>query len=251
MRAIFLLFHQREKMSTYQATKTNQWDIARENARFMSGVYLWMTIGITLTAITSFYVSHTPALASLFIKNKFLFYGCLIAELLLVISLVSLVKKISSLMATAIFVFYSILNGLTLSLIFLLYTQSSIASAFILTAFSFAGLSLFGYTTKKDLGPIGSFCTMGVFGLIGFSLMSFFFPSLLGGASAMIYSIAGVVIFAGLTAYDTQKIKNSNIIGNEGSEEDKKETILGALTLYIDFINLFLFLLRLMGNRRR
>ena len=106
------------------------------------------------------------------------------------------------------------------------------------------------FVTKKDLGPVGTFCHMGLWGLVGFSLLSIFFPSMLGGQMGMIYSLVGVVVFAGLTAYDTQKIKQSNIIGNEGTAEDHKETIIGALTLYLDFINLFLMILRLMGNRR-
>jgi hypothetical protein len=121
----------------------------------------------------------------------------------------------------------------------------------MVTAFSFAGLSAFGYVTKKDLGPIGTFCHMGLWGLIGFSLLSFIFPSIMGSTAQTVYSLCGIVIFAGLTAYDTQKIKAMNVLGNEGTSEDHKETIYGALKLYLDFINLFLMILRLMGNRRK
>ena len=153
--------------------------------------------------------------------------------------------------ATLVYLLYAGMTGLTLSVIFLVYTQESIQSAFFLTSFGFAGLSLFGYVTKRDLGPIGTFCHMGVWGLIGFGILSMFFPGMMGSTMGMVYNLCGVLIFAGLTAYDTQKIKNSNILGNEGTEEDHKETIYGALTLYLDFINLFLHLLRLMGSRRR
>mgnify|MGYP000408299881 CR=1 FL=1 len=160
------------------------------------------------------------------------------------------IKRMSAATATLVYLIYAALTGLTFSVIFLVYTQESIASVFGLTAFAFAGLSGFGYFTKRDLGPIGSFCMMGLFGMIGFALLSIFMPSLMGGVSGQVYSAIGVLVFAGLTAYDTQKIKSLNILGNEGTAEDHKETIFGALTLYLDFINLFMMLLRLTGKRR-
>jgi FtsH-binding integral membrane protein len=134
--------------------------------------------------------------------------------------------------------------------IFFVYTSSSIAQVFGLTAFSFAGLSGFGYVTKRDLGPIGSFCVMGLFGMVGFSLLSMFFPSLMTGGASFVFSIAGIVVFAGLTAYDTQRIKAMNVTGNADAGEERKAAIHGALALYLDFINLFLSLLRLTGRRR-
>jgi len=225
--------------------------IAEENARFMSGVYKWMTIGILLTAGISYYVSGTPDIIDVVIYNKFVFWGLLIAQLGSVIFLSAMIHKISALWATLIYLLYSSLTGLTFSVIFLVYTQDSIASAFMVTAFSFGGLSFFGYVTKRDLGPIGTFCHMGLWGLIGFGLLSLFFPGMMTSTTSMVYSLCGVVVFAGLTAYDTQKIKQTNVIGNEGTSEDHKETIIGALTLYLDFINLFLMILRLMGGRRR
>lgn len=225
--------------------------ISEENARFMSGVYKWMCFGILLTAFVSFYVSESKELISLIVGNKFVFYGLLIAQLGAVFFLSAKIKSLSSLMATGIYLLYAGLTGLTLSIIFIIYTSESIQSSFILTSFSFAGLSAFGYITKRDLGPIGTFCHMALWGMIGFAIISMFFPGLMTSGASKIYGICGVVVFSGLTAYDTQKIKNTNIIGNEGSEEDKKETIFGALTLYLDFINLFLSILRLMGNRRK
>jgi FtsH-binding integral membrane protein len=226
-------------------------EIQQENARFMSGVYKWMTIGILLTSLISYYVSRSPELINIIIMNKIVFYGLIIAQLGAVFYLSIRIKKMSAVMATIIYLAYAALTGLTLSVIFLIYTQDSIEQVFMITSFAFAGLSAFGYFTKRDLGPIGTFCTMGLFGLVGFSIISLFFPSLMTGQVSYIYSIAGVIIFSGLTAYDTQKIKASNIIGNEGTAEDHKETIFGALTLYLDFINLFLMLLRLMGGRRK
>ncbi len=234
----------------YDINRSTQ-SISEENARFMAGVYKWMTIGILLTAIVAYYVGHTPSLYMTILQNKILFYGLMIAQVGAVIYLSARINKMSGTQATVIFLLYSLLSGLSLSVIFIVYTQSSIESAFLTTAFAFGGLSAFGYFTKRDLGPIGTFCTMGVWGLIGFALLSMFFPSLRGGQMEMIYNLAGLLIFCGLTAYDTQKIKSTNIIGNEGTEEDHKETIMGALTLYLDFINLFLFILRLMGGGRK
>ncbi len=225
--------------------------IAQENARFISGVYKWMTLGILCTALMAFVTVSSPELLSLILMNKFVFIGLIIAEFGLVIYLNAAIKKMSSFRATAVYLLYAALTGLTLSVVLLVYTRESVVNAFLVTACSFAGLSLFGYVTKKDLGPIGTFCGMALWGLIGFALLSFFIPSMMEGQFSVFYSAAGVLIFAGLTAYDTQKIKQLNIIGNEGTEEDHKETIHGALVLYLDFINLFLMILRLTGSRRK
>jgi len=226
-------------------------NIEAENARFMSGVYRWMTFGILVTAFLSFFIGTSTELVYAILDNKILFYGLFIAEIALVIFISARIEKLSAMTATSLYLTYSALNGVTLSIIFLAYTQDSIFSVFLTTAVAFGGLSAFGYVTKKDLGPIGTFCTMGLWGLIGFGILSFFFPSLMGARTSWVYNVVGLMIFCGLTAYDTQKIKNTNIIGNEGTEEDQKETIIGALRLYLDFINLFLFMLRLMGGRRR
>ncbi len=225
--------------------------VAEENARVMSRVYQWMTIGIVLTGLIAYWIGNNPQLVYQLVANKLVFYGLIIVQLGAVFYLSASIQKISAFAATLIYLLYACLTGVTLSVIFVIYTAESIQGAFFTTAFSFAGLSFFGFVTKKDLGPIGTFCHMGLWGLIGFALLSWIFPSLMGSQTSMIYSLFGIAIFAGLTAYDTQKIKQMNIIGNEGTEEDHKETIYGALTLYLDFINLFLMILRLMGNRRR
>ena len=224
--------------------------IVEETARFMAGVYKWMTFGILLTGATSYYVSQSKDLTALIFNNKLIYWGLIIVQLGAVFFLSAMIQKISALTATLVYLGYAFLTGLTLSVIFLIYTEESIQHVFFLTSFSFAGLSFYGYVTKRDLGPLGTFCHMGLWGFIGYQILSIFFPSLMAGPMNMVLSIVGVGIFAGLTAYDTQKIKETNIIGNEGTEEDHKETIYGALILYLDFINLFLQLLRLFGRRR-
>ena len=149
--------------------------------------------------------------------------------------------------ATGVFLLYAGLTGITFSTLFVVYTAASITATFMVTAGTFGAMSIYGYTTKKDLTSWGSFLFMGLIGIIIASVVNIFMESQM---MHMIITYAGVLIFVGLTAYDTQKIKEMNIIGNEGTDEDTKEAIRGALTLYLDFINLFLMLLRLMGDRR-
>lgn len=224
--------------------------VAEETARFMAKVYRWMTVGISLTAFIAYSIGNNPELAIGLVRNRLLFWGLIIAQLGSVFYLSAAIGRISAFTATGIYLLYAALTGVTLSVIFMVYTRGSIAQVFVLTAFSFAGLSAFGSITKRDLGPVGSFCTMGLFGLVGFGLVSLFFPSLMTTTASQVYGIVGVIVFAGLTAYDTQKIKQMNVLGNEGTAEDQKEAIHGALILYLDFINLFLSLLRLTGRRR-
>ncbi len=225
--------------------------LSQTNARFMSGVYRWMTGGILLTALVSSYLGQNPEFIMTMIQNRALFYGLMIAQIGAVLFLSVAINRVSAFTATAIFLLYSALTGVTLSTIFLVYTHDSIASVFFTTAIAFGGLSFFGYVTKRDLGPIGAFCGMALFGLIGWGILSMFFPAMMGSTSRMAYSIIGVVVFSGLTAYDTQKIKSMGMMGAEGSEESRKAAVFGALTLYLDFINLFLSLMSLMGDRRR
>jgi len=224
--------------------------IAADNARFMSRVYGWMTGGLCLTGAVAWNVAGNPQLVQAILGNRLLFWGLIIAQLGAVFLLSGLINRISGLTATLIYFLYAGLTGLTLSGIFLVFTGSSISQVFAVTAFGFAGLSGFGYLTKRDLGPVGSFCMMGLFGLIGFGLLSMFFPSLMGEGASFVYSIVGIIVFAGLTAYDTQKIKGMTAPRSEGTDAARKTAIFGALRLYLDFINLFLSLLRLMGRRR-
>lgn len=218
-------------------------------AGFMTRVYQWMSIGVLITAGVASFISSNEGWAMTIATNKILFWALIIAQFGVVISLSALINRMSAVTATGLFLAYSALTGVTFSTLFLVYSLPSIQSAFFTTSIGFAGLSGFGYITKRDLGPVGSFCMMGLFGLVGYSLLAIFFPAMMGGTAGLVFSLIGLLIFAGLTAYDTQKIK---LMGQHAinAEERGKITILGALTLYMDFINLFLIILRMTGNRR-
>jgi len=224
--------------------------VARENSAFMTRVYQWMSIGVLLTGLVASVIGTNEELVRTIMMNRMLFWVVIIAQFGLVMSISGLINRMSAMTATMLFLLYSALTGVTFSVIFAIYTTASIQSAFFTTAIGFGGLTAFGYMTKKDLGPVGSFCMMGLFGMIGFSILSIFFPSMMGGAAGLVYSLIGLLVFAGLTAYDTQKIKM--IARQSVSQEDRgRATVLGALTLYLDFINLFMLILRLSGDRRR
>jgi uncharacterized protein len=229
-----------------QPSFLTQEQIAREQASFITKVYMWMTLALGITGVIAWTVAGSPTLINIFLANKIVFYGLIIGELALVAYLSLAVQRMSANMATFTFLMYAVLNGLTLSLIFLVYTLGSIASTFFVTAATFGVMSAYGYFTKSDLTKMGNILFMALIGIIIASIVNIFMKN------SMLYWIityAGVLIFVGLTAYDTQKIKEMNIIGNEGTEEDQKEAIMGALTLYLDFINLFLYLLRILGRR--
>ncbi|MFN8357891.1 MAG: Bax inhibitor-1/YccA family protein [Spirosomataceae bacterium] len=221
--------------------------IQAEQASFMSKVYGWMAAALVLTGFTAFFVASTPSLIVTILENRLFFYALLFGEIAVVWWLTSRLQSMTAGNATMWFFFYAFINGLTLSVIFIAYTFESIASTFFITAGTFGVMSAYGYFTKKDLSSWGSILFMGLIGVIIAGVVNIFWQNNLFG---MVISSIGVLIFVGLTAYDTQKIKALNIIGNEGTDEDRKEAILGALTLYLDFINLFLFLLRLLGGRR-
>ncbi|GMT42293.1 MAG: membrane protein [bacterium] len=218
-----------------------------EQKRFLIRVYNWMGSGLALTGFIAWFVGQSPTLVYAIAGNPIIFFGLIIAELGAVFYLASRVMTMSAQRAKTVFLGYAALNGLTFSVIFLTYTTSSITSTFLVTAGMFGAMSLYGATTKKDLTSWGSFLFMGLIGILIASLVNIFLQS------TMIYWITtfiGVIIFTGLTAYDTQSILRMNILGNEGTEEDTKEAISGALRLYLDFINLFIMMLRIMGTRR-
>ncbi len=216
---------------------------------FVRSVYNWMAIGLALTGIVAFYIVNSPSLMQLIIGNRLIFFGLIIGELALVFSISARVHKMQASTATALFVLYAALNGATLSVIFLAYTKSSIASTFFICAGTFVACSIYGWTTKRDLTSFGGFLFMGLIGIIIASLVNLFLRS---SAMYMIISYIGVFVFVGLTAYDTQKIKNMALTQPAGLEAGavRKGAILGALSLYLDFINLFLMLLRIFGARR-
>jgi FtsH-binding integral membrane protein len=245
--------NQQPGISSNAEDRAQMYALSFSNAKFMSKVYLWMTIGLLLTGVIAYTLGMSPALPD-FIRSdpqrfKFIFISLLIIQFVAVVVLSALIHKMNSILATLIYLIYAALVGVMFSVIFLAYTNESIASTFFITAFSFAGLCFFGYVTKRDLGPLGSFCMIGLFGLIGVMILGLFIPALMGTSVQLATAVIGVVIFAGLTAYDTQAIKNLNI-ANSSEDEVKKEAIYGALKLYLDFINLFLSLLRLFGRRR-
>lgn len=224
---------------------------------FMANVYGWMSIGLLLTAFVAWYAvpsdmmsmeSVTSSLAYRIGTNSTFMWGLVIAQLGVVFGLSLFVNRISAGMATGLFMLYSVLTGLTLSVLVFVYTTESIASTLFITAGMFGAMTVYGYVTKRDLTGIGNFLIMGLFGIILASIVNIFLKS---SALTMAISYIGVVVFVGLTAYDTQKLK---AMGEQLSEDDpqsyRKYSILGALTLYLDFINLFLMLLRILGDRR-
>lgn len=221
--------------------------IAAEQQRFMVRVYNWMGGGLALTGAMAWFTSTNETVLNLLVTQPILFIVLLLVELGLVFYLAARVMRMSASQASGVFFLYASLNGVTLAPLFLLYTSTSLASTFAVTAGMFGAMSFYGYTTKKDLTSWGSFLFMGLIGIIIASVVNWFLKS---SAMYWVVTYAGILIFVGLTAYDTQKIKEMNILGNEGTDEDTKEAIRGALSLYLDFINLFLMLLRVMGDRR-
>ncbi|SLM33253.1 conserved hypothetical protein; putative inner membrane protein [Desulfamplus magnetovallimortis] len=216
---------------------------------FIRSVYNWMFVGLALTAFTAFYVASSETLLQVIFGNKIIFYGMIFGELGMVFYLSARVHKMSAFSATALFVTYSILNGATLSSIFMIYNISSIASTFLVCALTFAACSVYGMVTKKDLTSLGGFMMMGLIGIIIASLLNVFIKST---AMNMIISYVGVLVFVGLTAYDTQKLKEMAITQpvDASGAMVRKGAIMGALTLYLDFINLFLMLLHIFGGSR-
>jgi FtsH-binding integral membrane protein len=223
-------------------------DSAAEMQRaFVTKVFSWMAAGLMLTGIVSLFVLQSETLLELLLTSRFAFIGVIIAQLGLVIWLSARVQHMSAGTATMVYLGYSALTGLTFALIFLAYTASSIASTFFVTAGTFAAMSLYGYVTRRDLTGLGSFMMMGLIGMIIASVVNIWLEN---STVYWITTYIGVLIFVGLTAYDTQKIKNMSLAVADGGELEQKGAIIGALSLYLDFINLFLLLLRIMGNRR-
>ncbi|MFZ0131265.1 MAG: Bax inhibitor-1/YccA family protein [Desulfobacterales bacterium] len=216
---------------------------------FLRSVYNWMAIGLALTGFVAFYVASSQTMQRIIFGNPIVFYGLIIGQLVMVFYLSARVQKMQASTATSLFVAYAALNGLTLSAIFLAYTSSSIASTFFVCAGTFVAASVYGYTTKKDLTSFGSFLFMGLIGIIIASVVNMFLRS---SGMTMVISYIGVLLFTGLTVYDTQRLKNMALAQPADLEAGvvRKGAILGALSLYLDFINLFLMLLRIMGDRR-
>ena len=216
---------------------------------FVRSVYNWMAVGLGLTGVVAYFVANTPSIQKVVFGNPILFFGLMIGELALVFIISARIQKMQASTATGLFVLYSALNGVTLSFIFMVYARSSITSTFFVCAATFVGCSIYGWTTKRDLTSLGGFLMMGLIGIIIASLVNMFFRS--PGVS-MVISYIGVLVFVGLTAYDTQSMKNMALTQPADLEAAvvRKGAILGALKLYLDFINLFLMLLRIFGSQR-
>ena len=212
----------------------------------MRKVYVWMTLALVITGVTAYGVATSPGLMMAIATNKLLFWGLIIAEFGLVVAISAAINKLSLTTATLLFVLYSVINGATLSFIFAIYTMSSIASVFFITAGTFAVMAVIGYTTKKDLTSMGKILFMALIGIIIATIVNIFLKST---GLQMIVSYLGVLIFVGLTAYDSQKIKQMLLMAPDAGEGAQKIALLGALSLYLDFVNLFIYLLRIFGRR--
>jgi len=223
-----------------------QWETTSAFPVLMRKVYVWMTLALAITAITAYGVATSPLLLQTIIGNPIMFWGLIIAEFGLVIWMSARLHKLSLSTATLLFILYSAVNGATLSMIFLAYSIQSIASTFLITSGTFGVMAAYGYFTKKDLTSWGRILLMALIGLIIAAVVNIFLKN---SMMDLIVSGLGVLIFVGLTAFDSQKIKGWLTTQEYADESAQKMALMGALTLYLDFINLFLYLLRFFGRR--
>ncbi len=235
-------------MNAYNSDLTYERGLSINMPGLMRDVYAWMAIALLVTGATAWIVAGSPLLLGLIFASKFGTWGLLIATIALVWHLSASVTRLSLKTATAMFLIYSVLNGLTMSAIFIMYTFSSISAVFLTTAGTFAVMSVYGYTTKTDLSRMGSLCLMALFGVIIATVVNLFLENTM---LQLILSYAGILIFVGLTAYDTARIREIAMTHDTSATDDgQKIAIMGALTLYLDFINLFLYMLRIFGDRK-
>lgn len=221
-------------------------DQASESS-FIAKVYMWMALGLCASAAGAFWLLSQPVLLKAIFSNSFFLIGIIVAEVALVIWLSAAAMRMSATLAATLFITYSVLNGVTLASVLLIYTGASVVSTFAITAGTFLFFSLYGSTTKKDLTGIGSLAMMGLVGMIIASIVNMFLKNSMLG---WICTFVGIAVFLGLIAYDTQKLKAMHAQSFDNADMKKKLAILGALMLYLDFINLFLLLLRLFGKQR-
>lgn len=215
---------------------------------YISQVFGWMSCGLLLTAFVSWYTSKSPVVLQLLFSNQLIFFGLVIGQLALVFALSGMVTRLSGSLATTLFMLYSVLTGLTLSSIFVLYTTSSISSTFVITSGMFGIMTLYGYTTKRDLSSFGNLLFMALIGMMLASIVNIWLKN---SAMTWVITYVGVIVFVGLTAYDVQKLKSiGSSVVIENQDQFRKFAIIGALTLYLDFINLFLMMIRIIGNKR-
>lgn len=213
----------------------------------MRKVFVWMTLALAITGLTAYGVATSPAILSLIFSSNVTFFGLIIAEFALVFAISGAINRLSLSTATLLFILYSVINGATLSTIFFAFSVATIGKVFFITAGTFGAMALVGYTTKTDLTSMGKLLFMALLGIIIASLVNIFVGS---SGLDLILSYVGVLVFVGLTAYDTQKIKQMCQAAPDAGESAQKLALIGALSLYLDFINLFLYLLRIFGNNR-
>ncbi len=223
-----------------------QLEAAKAFPVLMRKVYSWMTLALIITALTAYGVANTPGVMQAIYQNQIVFWGLIIAEFALVVGVSAAINRLSLPVATLMFIAYSVVNGALMSYIFLVYTASSVSTVFFITAGTFAVMALFGYTTKTDLSSMGKILIMALVGMIIATVVNMFVKS---EGFTLILSYIGVLVFVGLTAYDSQKIKQMLLEAPDASDSAQKVALLGALTLYLDFINLFIYLLRIFGKR--
>ena len=212
----------------------------------MRKVYVWMTLALVITGFTAYGVANSPGVLQTIYSNQILFWCLIIAEFALVFGVSAAINRLSLTTATLMFILYSVINGALLSSVFMIYTASSITTVFFITAGTFGAMALLGYTTKTDLSSMGKILFMALIGLVIATIVNMFIKS---SGFTLILSYVGVLIFVGLTAWDSQKIKQMLLQAPDAGEGAQKIALLGALTLYLDFINLFIYLLRIFGRR--
>lgn len=234
------------ELKEYSSANERLWEASQAFPVLMRKVYVWMTLALAITGFTAYGVATSPGVMQVIYSNPVLFWGLIIAEFALVFGVSAAINRLSLTFATLMFVLYSVINGALLSYIFILYTTSSISTVFFITAGTFAAMAIIGYTTKTDLSSWGKILLMALIGLIIATIVNVFIKSTMFN---LILSYVGVLIFVGLTAYDSQKIKQMLLQTPDASEGAQKIALLGALTLYLDFINLFIYLLRIFGKR--
>jgi FtsH-binding integral membrane protein len=234
-------------MSPYDAPVSSRygWPVADEASAFLSAVYGWMCAGLAITAATAWWVAGSPTVVHAIAANRALFWGLAIAQLAIVFVLSARVQQLAASTAAVLFVLYSALTGATLAFVLLAYTGESVATTFVVTAGMFGGLATYGTVTKRSLGGFGQFLFMGLLGVVLASIVGLFWHN---DAFQFVLSFIGVLVFSGLVAYDSQRLKAMALATPDG--QATSYAIVGALALYLDFTNLFLFLLRFTGTRR-
>ena len=235
-----------EEINYQSYSREHELELSMAFPVLMRKTYLWMSMALAITGLTAYVVADSGVFMNLLISFPAAMWVLFIAEILLVIGLSAAIEKISLMVATLMFVVYAVLNGVTFSSLFYVYTAGSLATTFFITAGTFGIMSFVGFFIKKDLSSIGRILIMALIGLILATIVNMFVNST---GLELIMSYLGVLIFVGLTAYDTQKIKQMFLMAPDASESTQKYAVLGALTLYLDFINLFLYLLRIFGKR--